>query len=250
MAKLKIHELRHAAKKKPSLQVVDPSLAARTDEAAKQHLAMAQMRLKGAEMSIGNMALSPEVHERYAVSALCAAGEISRVLEFSKDKNAQKNHNEKILADWARKWCSCVASLLRRHHQGQGELPKELTTDLETLFELLADGIMPEPFSGATKGSGARKYHPQERRDIQAAVDYIAAAKAGLLDDKSPAKTIKLRFAVDEKTVRRWVKENKPRDLSSFSNPQEIAFRASQAAAHYSTHGRSAPAINRRGSKR
>jgi hypothetical protein len=244
MAKLKTGDRQQDAKRKMP-QVAVPSVE------TERHLAMA--RLKMAEMAISNIPIIPqslEQRERLAANALGAAEELARQLASSQDKIAQKKHDEEVLVVKAKAWCSDVAALLRRHREGRGELPKAQAIDLELQFESLAAGFMPKQFSDATRRSGARKYHPQERIDIQAAVDYIAAAKAGLFDDKSPAKTIKLRFAVDEKTVRRWVKENKPRDLSSFSNPQEIAFRASQAAAHYSTHGRSAPAINRRGRKR
>jgi hypothetical protein len=83
-------------------------------------------------------------------------------------------------------------------------LPPDISLALAGLAGYLALGRIPEPISDCAK-QGRTAPGPSERRDLQLAVAYVTAVRAGTLADKHPIKTVTTEFGVDRRTVQGWV---------------------------------------------
>jgi len=96
------------------------------------------------------------------------------------------------------------------------EFPKDIAVELRTSMRDILWGITPDLFK-THKGIGERTYSPTVNDCIEAAVRYIRFAKAGLIDDKSPNKTIKEEYGVAKSTVSTWLNH---KNFSHIKSPQ------------------------------
>lgn len=150
----------------------------------------------------------------------------------------------------ARDWWSIVSKVLDGCVKGSrgGNLeqrpPVELWRVLQGLAEDLAAGNLPEPMSDvAARGRGGIRWKERQHKDRATA--YIQAAKRGVVDDKTPIKTVQDAFSVTRQTAQKWAK-GEISDLDLHRHPQALEKRMREAGAAYSKAGRGTAAVRSR----
>ena len=130
-------------------------------------------------------------------------------------------------------------------------IPQDIWLMIWSQFGHLAVGDIPGPIR-ACEGRGTKEPTPIERKDIMAAVAYIAAAKAGLLEepDKAPVKRISELYHVEKRTVQNWCERFPVADPGLFCDGRFDTLRGmtEYAGARYSIRGRSQSAVRGRSS--
>lgn len=130
-------------------------------------------------------------------------------------------------------------------------LPVEITLVIERNLGELVAGKLPDLFEVLLR-AGAPGILPHERQDIENAVLYREAVREGLIDDRSPNKTIREAYGVAESTVRSWVKRY-PMSVNDFlpgarqqAKARAITNGMRQSATRFSATGRSHKAVTAR----
>ncbi len=101
------------------------------------------------------------------------------------------------------------------------QFPHEISWFVADAFSELLAGGEPESWKvirHTGKREGAPRRAAPERSHISAAVTYIKAARQGLINDKSPQKTVCEVFGVAASTVRGWCAE----DTFKYVNPSQL----------------------------
>lgn len=166
--------------------------------------------------------------------------ELRRLDWQNQEKTADKS-------DAAREWWRTCRDILQGLLDDQTEYNPRFPADaIERLRRICDDqsrGHVPDVVEDSRKlGSGLWR---GEAEDRQCAVRYVQAAKAGLIADKSPVKTVADSFLVTRQTVQSWVvqssafEEDDPAQLSA----NEIFDRMKKAASRSRQNGRGAQAI-------
>lgn len=126
-------------------------------------------------------------------------------------------------------------------------LPPDIILNLSRLCGYLAVGKIPEPMADC-QGAGQSKPGPTERRDIEIAVAYIRAAKAGIFQDRAPTQSVAAAYDVKRRTVQDWSASMPEIDAASVASghPELLPSLMRQAARRYRHAGRSFSAIGRR----
>jgi hypothetical protein len=120
-------------------------------------------------------------------------------------------------------------------------LPPDLAKWMGGLCGYLATGKIPDLILDCRK-PGNKQPGPTERRDIQIAVAYVAAAKSGAIVDNQPVKTVSIAYGVSRRTVQGW-RESYP----AVNCAAKLLFEGmEQAGARYRVAGRSRAAIQGR----
>ncbi|MBM4073846.1 MAG: hypothetical protein FJ271_33750 [Planctomycetes bacterium] len=135
-------------------------------------------------------------------------------------------------------------------------VPLTLVNFVANQFDYLTTGRLPEPMADALK-QGRHAAGPDEKRDMAIAAAYIAAARAGQVDDSSPIQTVARTYGIDPRTVKGWRKALSwvsPSDFFPQKPPHEHGSLMRQAMLdagnRYSIAGRSAKAVLKRQRKR
>jgi len=84
------------------------------------------------------------------------------------------------------------------------EFPKGNAYELMVAMESVLEGNKPDLLI-TNKNRGERTYSPVVKLCIRNAVTYVKYAKAGLINDPSPNKTIREHYDVSASTVRTWL---------------------------------------------
>jgi len=132
-----------------------------------------------------------------------AFSEASRGAHRSNYKNDFKNNMNS--QDWFRR----LAEFLQEYENSEyRDFPRgaEVFGRMRRLMESFAAGKIPDPVLLATSKDGGA-WWPGERADIAIAVYYAQAAKAGEIKDGKYNKTIRELYEVQDRTVRRWIKD-------------------------------------------
>lgn len=112
-------------------------------------------------------------------------------------------------AQRARDWWLDVAKALVEHYETAGEhetaLSAEYTPALAAVAFALADGRIPDIVEHV-RSRGTPHRRRSEILAIEVASHYIACARAGIIADKSPIKTITANFNVARQTAQRWAR--------------------------------------------
>lgn len=85
------------------------------------------------------------------------------------------------------------------------DFPPMVAVYIERALRIFLAGVTPESLSRLLR-PGAPSTMPGEVSDKKSAVCYIEAVRSGLIDDRSPNKTICDNFGVKPQTVRDWCK--------------------------------------------
>lgn len=95
--------------------------------------------------------------------------------------------------------------VLRAYHRpgNASPFPQELAHWLADAADELLTGRLPESI-GLLQRAGTAGYGPRLRSDMEAAVLYVRAAKAGLVEDTSPVRTVAAAYDISEETYRDW----------------------------------------------
>jgi hypothetical protein len=126
-------------------------------------------------------------------------------------------------------------------------IKSDVMRELGHLCGHLAVGNIPPLIKNAS-GPGRKKPGPEERQDMEIAVTYVAAVRAGKIGDKAPVKTVMRNFGVNRRTYEGWANEFRAIDFEN-AYPKIIKSKMKQAGARYRKAGRSHSAINIRAKK-
>jgi len=166
--------------------------------------------------------------------------------EERRAREAARNGDVAVL----RKWWGLIEGILQQLAQPDGREPppRELLLVLSKLAGYLAVGQVPDPVAGVA-GRGEKQPGPSERHHIRMAVTYRYAAKVGMIEDKSPVKTIVEAYGLgDRTTLQKWCRLHEPYDLAEYARlPHVITSRMRESGARYKIAGRSQGAISGRG---
>lgn len=171
---------------------------------------------------------------------------------------------EAVPAEEWREWWKAIQGLLTAYYTNGARgrffepFPGSTIKMLAEFAGSLGVGYVPEPvLDVVTKGTKARG--PRERLHLSLAVAYkVAASKEGLMigpsriyiKDSRSTKTIASWFGVDQNTVRKWVREIDPIQITTECDTEEAFVNAVKRAGEtYIVKGRSARAILKRDAK-
>jgi anti-sigma28 factor (negative regulator of flagellin synthesis) len=199
----------------------------------------------------GNSQPSFKIQFKHA-SARCvgAVNSLSRLAEVATDTSRKADPARTAAARELFAAFECLMECYRdpknwRDGQPQEVIPAELARVLGGLCGYLAVGKIPDPIKDVA-GPGEKKPGPTERHDIEIALAYIAAAKAGEVRDGSPVKTIIEEYQVKRRTVEIWSHK-----FSKFEvEPTKLFDLMKQAGRRYRAAGRSETAVATRDKKR
>ena len=111
-------------------------------------------------------------------------------------------------------------------------------------------GRLPGPIQDLTR-RGSPAIGPAEDQDIAFAVAYMKLAKSGMIQDKSPNKTIQKQYGVQDSAVRKWVRRKyfvEPSDffpgIPETERAQKIDEAVRKAGLRYRQAGRGAAGRN------
>jgi hypothetical protein len=178
---------------------------------------------------------------------------VERVIATARLCQGEQARNDRASPTTARDYFSAWEKLIELYRSPQNAhpdgLPKETIPPdvmgmLGSLCGYLASGIAPGAIRDAT-APGSYVAGPAERRDKEVAVSYIAAAKAGKIDDRAPVKTVAKLFGVDRRAVQGWSKDFQVLEI----DPKKLGRLIKQAGSGYQVAGRSKSAINKRRAK-
>lgn len=170
------------------------------------------------------------------------------------------------VSDAARGWYTVAAQVLAAYclktnwPGGYGgvpiqHLPHRFVEKLRTQFLYLAAGQIPGPMLMVRKKG--KEPGPDESQDIGVAISYIHAARAGIIADGNPIKTICDAYGANKRTVQRWRAERDwvtpdmffP-ELSGPELAESVTVAMQRAGAAYKAAGRTQAAIAGRASQR
>jgi len=149
-----------------------------------------------------------------------------------------------------REWLGKVSELLLAHSVGQGAISPELAHNLWLIVSQLAVGSVHRAIAYAAAGAGRRPEVPLERLDKQAAVDYVALARAGRISAADPVGDMAKAYNVARRTVQGWVKSIQAAPNINDAPPEFVINRALSGARRFRVGGRSEAAIRLRDFKR
>jgi hypothetical protein len=89
-------------------------------------------------------------------------------------------------------------------------IPPEMALDLAENINSVLGGHIPKWMLHMQR-RGAPKRYPAMGRDIVTAVLYHALSERGIIEDRTPTKTVADKFGVSRRTVQQWRKETSPR---------------------------------------
>lgn len=148
---------------------------------------------------------------------------------------------EKV-AEQTREWFGKVADLLLAHRSGQQGISPALADSLWLIISPLSVGKIHSAIENAAAGAGRRQEAPLQRRDKQAAVDFVAQVKANLIPVGDPIGTVADAYGVTKRTVQKWVHDIPAAPNVLDAPPAFIIQRASSGASrHRSGKGSVAP---------
>jgi len=89
-------------------------------------------------------------------------------------------------------------------------IPPGMALDLAEDIDSVLGGHIPSWMLHMQR-RGAPKRYPAMVRDIETAVLYHALSERGIIEDRTPTKTVADKFGVSRRTVQQWRKETSPR---------------------------------------
>ena len=91
--------------------------------------------------------------------------------------------------------------------------PPQVSQICSDFTRYILAGKLPGPIAQLL-GRGTPAIGPEEARDICQAVAYIDAAQRGIIQDRKYTQTIATTYAVDARTVQRWVRHYKAKNVT------------------------------------
>jgi hypothetical protein len=85
-------------------------------------------------------------------------------------------------------------------------IPPEMALDLAEDIDSVLGGHIPRWMLHMQK-RGAPKHYPAMERDIETAVLYHALSERGIIEDRTPTKTVADKFRVSRRTVQQWIEQ-------------------------------------------
>ena len=176
---------------------------------------------------------------------------IERVINNARLCHGELAGNCNVSPKMAREYFSAWEKLIELYRSSQNldqsgrpleMIPPDLMGMIERLCGNVACGITPGLIKDATL-PGSHVPNPAERQDKEIAVTYIAAAKSGIISDKTPVKTVSIKFGVNRRTVQDWSKEFRVLNIEADRLPGLLE----TAGRGYLSAGRSQKAILKRG---
>ncbi len=170
---------------------------------------------------------------------------------------ASEHESNELRRSRSREWFRSVYELLDLYVTASADvkladtplrLPIELVQVFSKTAESLAVGACPLFIEDAVS-RGRTGLVPTERRDIEYAVAYVTAARAKLISDDTPIKTISSWFGVTARAVHGWAKKHQVPDPAKKVHGyiEVLPKRAEEAGQRYKIAGRSTKAISARG---
>lgn len=108
-----------------------------------------------------------------------------------------------------RQWWLAVGAFIYQHMEDPSKpIPTKIAADLYAMTVDLAAGLSPEITRTQAHERGRRPEEPKLWGAKRSAVDYIVAAKAGLIADEDPVATVCAHFEIaDRRVVQRWTRD-------------------------------------------
>lgn len=131
-----------------------------------------------------------------------------------KEASTQEGGSDARLAETGRSFFGSLSETLFIHAHPANwtdpdrpmfSLPRDLAHTIGGLFGYVAVGKMPEPISDAIVRRGRTRFGPGEEKAVRIATSYIAAVRAGIIDDRHEVKTVCEAYGVSRTSVRGWV---------------------------------------------
>lgn len=191
-----------------------------------------------------------------------AASELE-MLAAEKLHDAAGQVDRKKNGETARRYFGAASRLLKAYadpnnfHEGRpiNTLPPGAALRISGLFDYLESGIVPAPIKDSARRGNI--LGPTAESDVGKAVEYVLAAREGIVPDRSPIKTVCESFGcANRKTVHDWIKQHVDRATpGSKSSRLELGADAiiqemQRAAARYSVAGPGTKAIGIRNLKK
>jgi hypothetical protein len=139
---------------------------------------------------------------------------------------------EKV-GEQTREWFGKVSELLLAHSNGQQAISPALARSLWFIISRLSVGKVHSAIENAAAGAGRRQETPLQRLDKQAAVNFVAQVKAGLISVSDPIGEVAKAYHVTKRTVQNWVHDILPDPNVLDDPPAFIIRRASIGASRY-----------------
>lgn len=144
-----------------------------------------------------------------------------------------------------------VSDILRSYISpgNSDRLPGDVVLLLAETIDAAVAGYLTPSLTKLIERRGARQFHPQERRDVEAALIYRVAVERGVIPDHAPTKTICQAYGVPASTFRTWRKtcqipSDDPRFHAGAAGADEVILSAMlKAGARYRRSSRSTGAI-------
>ena len=183
--------------------------------------------------------------------------------EFAKAEKANaKAQSEKQRRLAGRQAYEAIAAICEAYSSdpsGQTKFPPKIAQALGILVSNALAGRPTKSFRDlfATGKKSAPRLSTSEIKDMKIAVAYLQAVKEGLIDDKTPVKTVAAWNAVSERTIHSWKNKLGTADIAKELFPEAgkadraelIASLAKKCGAFVARHGRGHAALNARKSK-
>ena len=85
-------------------------------------------------------------------------------------------------------------------------IPPEMALDLAEDINSVLGGHIPKWMLHMQR-RGAPKHYPAMMRDIETAVLYHALSESGIIEDRTPTKTVADKFGVSRRAVQQWIEQ-------------------------------------------
>jgi hypothetical protein len=85
-------------------------------------------------------------------------------------------------------------------------IPPEMALDLAEDIDSVLRGHIPSWMLHMQR-RGAPKHYPAMMRDIETAVLYHALSESGIIEDRTPTKTVADKFGVSRRAVQQWIEQ-------------------------------------------
>jgi hypothetical protein len=186
---------------------------------------------------------NPEADRRFVAAA------VSELTAWLSLVEAERCEASKATKDALRKpWLDALSQVLITYAIWPTTLPfpMGLAWRLGRIVEHLSVGDVPHAFD--VRSDGRTTPALLEREDMRKAVCYEMAAKAGLVDDPNPRRTLERWYDIHEDTLRGWIRKFKSGitlEKLRESDPGAIVLLAMDGGHRYQQIGRGAKAIKR-----
>jgi hypothetical protein len=166
-----------------------------------------------------------------------------------------------IAADYLKKTVYLLRCYCRPENWENGvpveTIPLVLARNIANDFDYILAGDLPSTLKNVLNCRRRAGRGPHEKRDISCAVAYVKAAKAGLISDNSPIKTVANIYGVQRRTVSSWTSKDfswvTPFDFSpnidETNHGEKLSEAMQEAGARYIQLGRGTGALQNRAKK-